>query len=409
MRSKFPCLIGAAWLAALGGCSSGHHHSNAAVAVVQDAGTDASDFRTLADYLANPVVQDLLRRIPRHQGSAPPAGVDGSFSSTGSVTFSTIPGIRPGDTVSDSFCFGPPAGTAIEVAILDSSVVDAGAFSFIEGSGDLFTIYTAFKSSQEGPNGGTCEDHQVVVLSGKVEANGSLSSLLIGFGVVGLVGDCGGLLVGDIQITRNTAVRTGDSCVGSFTPQDPAEVLVQVENFLVTDVEVQAGGVTATIPLLSSATFEAPPGFQLSFQSIQPPLNLESSPKPQGIVLTGTFPADTQPAGRSSQYSISNVIGDDVFFAPIVLNRTEGALSVLVNVGTSAEFDCECSLAEDPLAQYVLGYHPFDVPGTIAASQANLHVLTVVPAAEIVIPQSKFPALGLDSGAASFIVVPPES
>jgi hypothetical protein len=409
MRLKLLGWSGAVCLLTLIGCSNGHsHHSNPGGGNQNPnaAGRVASDFQSLADYLNSPVVQSILDRTGRAQGSSPPGGVDGSFHSSGQVTFTTIPGINPGDAVSDDFCFGPPAGAAIEVAVNDPSFVDGGARSFIEGTGDSFTIYTAFISMQGGQNG-TCEDHLVLVFTGTVESDGSLTSLAIGFGVVGLVGDCGDLLVGDLQITENTATRTGASCVGSFTPSDPAKVLVNVENFLVTDVEVNVTGLSPIlIPLLSAATFEAAPGFQLSFQSVQPPLNLESSPKAQGVVLSGTFPADTQPAGRFSGYSISNVIGGDVFFAPMILNRTAGAVSAVVNVGTPAAFDCSCSLPADPLAQYILGYHPFDVPGTITASQANLRIVTTVPAAEIDIPSADFPILGLDSGAASFIVTP---
>src|SRR5207249_4710467 len=138
-------------------------------------------------------VQNLFTLMPRNVGATPPQ-VDGRYHATGTVTFSTMPGIFPGNTADNEFCLGPSAGAALEVAVLDPTVVDGGALSFIEGSGNLFTVYTAFKLVQAGPNGGTCEIHEVMLSSGRSEADGSLTSLFIGSGVMGLVGDCGGLI-----------------------------------------------------------------------------------------------------------------------------------------------------------------------------------------------------------------------
>jgi hypothetical protein len=376
------------------GCGSRSSHSTA---VLELTGTSASDFRTMADYLQNAAVETMLTAMARHQGSTPP-NVEGRYLATGNVTATSIPGTAAGDAVQTDFCLGPPAGSALEVALVDATVVDAGALSFIEGSGDLFTVYTAFKSVQTGPSGGTCEIHEVVVFSGKRETDGSLSSLAIGTGIVGLIGDCGNLGVNQVQVSQNTASRTGASCVGGGTPQDPTKVLVHVENFLLTSADVLVNGVLAdTAPPLFSVSFETSPGFTLSFQSV-PPLNESSAA--MGEVLSGVFAADTQPAGRSSQYSISNRVGNDTYFAPVISNHTGGPVTARVNVGTPVAFNCGCSLASSPLAQYLVGYHFYDAPGTITPAQTNVLIDTQVPPVDPPEFSASGPfTLGADSGA----------
>jgi hypothetical protein len=112
--------------------------------VVIGPGKVASDFQSLADYFDDPVVELIFDFMPRNSGGIPP-DVGGTYDSSGVVEVSSIPGSPSGTPVSSVFCFGTPAGANIEVQVQDPSIVDAGAASFIEGNGDRFTVYTAFK------------------------------------------------------------------------------------------------------------------------------------------------------------------------------------------------------------------------------------------------------------------------
>ena len=235
----------------------------------------AGDFQSIADYLDSPVVGFLLDRMPRYTGSAPP-NVAGEYDSTGRITDTTIPGTFPGDVVTAAFCFGVPAGSRLEVVIQDPSVEDGGAASFIEGSGDNFTVYTAFKSVQRFEGGGSCEIHEVNLFSGTRNADGSISDLFIGQGIVGLIGDCGTLFVGDFQVSDNRATRVGEPCAGGSPgpgPVDPNNVLVAVENGLVVDLLVFLDDdTTPTLQVApqSVGSFETLPGFAIYFESLQP-------------------------------------------------------------------------------------------------------------------------------------------
>ena len=382
-------------------CSRGSKRVVATSAVVI-TGRSAADFIALATYLNDPTVADLLTLVPRRAGSTPP-NVSGTYAETGTVSASSVPGVSAGDATATDFCLGAPAGSAIEATVLDATIVDGGALSFIEGSGNDFTVYTAFKSVQTGPSGGVCEIHQVLVVSGRREANGSLSSLSLGFAIVGIVGDCGALLPGQIQASSGSAARTGASCVGGSTPVDPTAVLVFVDNFLLSDADLFVDGAfIGTVPLLSSVELEVDPGFTLSFESVPPQNALGEE---LGEILAGAFPQDTQPVGRASAYSLGNQVGDDIYFAPLIWNQTTTTLTASVNVGTVVESGCNCQLASSSLAQYTLGYHFYDAPGLITASQANVRLDDETPAtnpAEFFF-QGPF-TLGLDSGALSLFV-----
>lgn len=179
----------------------GHHHT-----ILVSGNQLASAFQTLSDYLDDPTVQRILRHMPRFAGSAPP-DVTGTYEASGVITRTSIPGTRRGDPVTASFSFSAPSGSELDVVVIDPSVVDAGAASFIEGSGDFFTVYTAFKSVQSLDDGSTCEIHEINVYSGQRNPDGSLSNLFIGQGIVGLIGSCSILLVGDFQVSSNTAMK----------------------------------------------------------------------------------------------------------------------------------------------------------------------------------------------------------
>jgi len=398
-------------LAVAPACDDDHHHHDDDIAVVVVTGKTASDFQSLADYLNDPTVQSLFTRMPRHAGATPP-NVEGLYDALGTVTATSLPGIAPGDPVETIFCLGPPAGSAIEATVVGDpspgaggfDIIDAGAQSFIEGSGDFFTVYLAFILGLPDLGSGHCEVHQVEILSGKREADGSLSSLFIGCAVVGVVGACGGVLPDQIQVSQNTAAPPAASCVGGGTPSNPNRVLVEVANFLVTDADVFVNGsFLAAAPSLSSLIFEADPGFTIAYRSVRP---LNGSSTPLGVSLAETFVQDAQSAGRFSFYAIDNVtVGldgfDDVFFAPVIQNRTGSTLSgVTVNSGTSLAQSCGCSLPSSTLSQHVIGYYPYST-AQIAPTAANV-VITGPPDFTFNGPF----ILGRDSGVLSLLLPP---
>ncbi len=369
-----------------------HHRRDSRIIITNPTGTVAGDFRSIADYLADPTVRFLLSHMPRHQGGTPP-DVEGEYDSEGLIVRRTIPGTRVGDPVIGDFCFGSAAGTLIEVTIQDVTVVDAGASSFIEGSGDAFTIYTAFKSVQTQDDGTTCEIHEVNVFSAVRNADGSLSDLFIGQGIVGLIGNCSDLLAGDIQISENIADRVGASCNDGSPgsqPQNPANVLVRVENNLVVDLLVFLDDDTVPTILvgaLSAGEFETAPGFALYFETVLPVAGQDPQGNDllMGELVNGQFPVDVTGAGGSIAYVIENQVGDDIFFAPLPLNRADFEIFSVVNSGVAipgypdppgSGLDCLCSMAPS-IDPYVVGYYSYSVPGVINATQANVRFFKV--------------------------------
>ena len=407
------------FLALASGCDDDdddHHHDTTVVVL---SGKTASDFTTLAEYLNDPGVQGLFNRMPRHQGATPP-NVEGLYDALGQVTAASLPGIHPGDPVETIFCFGPPSGSAIEAAVVGDptagpngfSIVDAGALSFIEGSGDFFTVYMAFIQVLPDLGSGHCEVHQVEVISGKREADGSLTQLNIGCVVVGVVGACGALIPDQFQISLNTAAPPGASCVGGGTPSDPTRVLVEVANFLVTDADVYVdGSFFAAAPALSSILFEALPGFTIAYRSVRP---LNGSSTPLGVSLEETFVADAQAPGRFSFYALDNItLGsdglDDVFFAPLIQNQTGSPVSVTVNSGTPLSQSCGCSLPSSAVSWHAVGYYPYST-AAIVPTAANV-AITGPPDFQFNGPfdgsvPPLFLLLGRDSGALSLVLPP---
>lgn len=349
----------------------------------------ASDFQSIADYLDSQVVRTLFKYMPRYQGGIPPS-VAGLYAADGLVTKSSfVPGGTP---VFADFCFGTPAGASLVVEVKDPSVVDAGASSFIEGTGDRFTVYTAFKSVQLDDRGNTCEIHEVNVFSGRRNVDGSFSDLYIGQGLVGILGPCNQFLFpGDYQVSRNTALRVGDSCAGDpGGGPSPGNVLVGVENNLVVKLLVYINNEALprlTVAPLSIDAFEAPPGFQLDFETVLPSAGLDEfgQPIPMGEIASGLFPVDLTPANGDVLYSIVNQIGTDIYFAPLPLNYTSFDIYSVVNLGLNipgyplpvgSGLDCFCSMAPN-IDPYVIGYYSYLGPGVIPA-QASVRFYRVI-------------------------------
>lgn len=381
-----------------------HHHGGGGP--VTGPGIVVADFQSIADYVNNPVVQDLFRFMPRHSGTTPP-DVTGRYDASGTIIANVGPVDRVGEIALAEFCLGTPAGSLIDVTVIDPSVQDGGASSFIEGSGNLFTVYTAFKSVRTLESGTNCEIHVVNVYSARLEADGSLSELFIGQGNVGVIGTCGDALVGDFQVTEGTANNSGQPCPNASAPGegpgDPGSVLVEVENVLVTDILVFIDGAstpTIEIPPMSVGSFETAPGFQLDFETLQPIAGQDADGNDllMGEIFGGLFPPDPSPPDGSILYTIESQVGVDVYFAPLPLNESSVEIFSVVNIGVDVPgypepvgsgLDCLCAMPPDP-EPYVVGYYSYDLPEfqdlpkVIAPDEANVHMFNVADESQLI-------------------------
>ena len=374
---------------------SGCHSSSSSRVVLPSTGTFAGDFQSLADYLDDPGVQLLIDSMPTHPGDTPPE-VSGSYEADGTITLATDSSLIGLDSIAD-FCFGPATNSELNVEILDPSVDDAGARSFIEGNGDLFTIYTAYRSIQTLETNETCEIHEVNVISGRLLADGSISRLAVGLVIIGLLGRCDDLFIDDLQISEMTGRRVGDACpedtLPNDGPTDPDNVLVEVENNLIVDLLVFLGSDTTPIAQIGpeqSGAFETAPGFTLEFESVQPLGGTDSDGNDvlMGEIITGAFPRDNGSAGSTSVYTVENQVGSDIFFAPLPVNQTGLDIFSVVNLGFDGTdipgypdppvtgLDCFCVLppSTDP---FVIGYYSYDAPGLIDAAESNVQFFDV--------------------------------
>jgi hypothetical protein len=352
-------------------------------------GVSAKTFQSIADYLEHPAVQLLFANMPRHTGSAPPA-VAGTYDAFGEITATSVPGTFVGQLVDARFCFGTRSASRLEVQIIDPSVEDVGALSFIEGAGSAFTVFTAFRSVQTLLSGLTCEIHEINIFSGRREVDGSLSELFIGQAVVGLLGDCGLLLVGDVQISRTAANRTGDGCADPASgPVDQSKVELVVHNLLRADILVflDYAGVPSPDPAAlvgpaETAVLEVEPRFTLVFESLQPIAGADDQGNDilMGEIIAGIFPENPVEPGGITLYQITNIVGRDVFFAPRPLNRSSAEIFSVVNTGVpipgypdppGSGLDCFCAM---PPAQfpYDIGYYIYSAPGIIDPVQCNI-------------------------------------
>jgi hypothetical protein len=156
-------------------------------------------------FLLNPVVKALLDHAGRHPGSHPP-DVEGCYQAGGVVDFSEFAGRVSGETVNWRFSFGTPSGGQLKVEMEEPPFGEGEAgVSFIEGEGDLFTVYSVMRSSSADLFGRTCYADLAVIFSGKMNGDGSLSSLSIGVGLLCLSGECGALRSGSILASSNSA------------------------------------------------------------------------------------------------------------------------------------------------------------------------------------------------------------
>lgn len=371
----------------------------------RQGGVVNADFQTLDDYLDHPTVQLLFDELgmPQHLGNVPPQ-VDGTYEAFGGVVDSTIPDSLIGDSMAAYFCFGLSSGGEIEARIIDPTVDESWARSFVEGNGNDFTIYTAFRSVQQHPDGGHCEMTKVNVFSATRENDGSLSDLHIGCAIVGLIGDCYPLRIDQARVSRLSGTLVGEAC--SSTPQGPADgdkVQVVIENFLLDTVNVFSGAspfADATVDALGTFSLELDPGFSLDFETNRPlaGLDIDGNEVRMGEVVAGAWSQDNSAAGETVTYIIENLVGVDEYFAPRLLNSSSDEVYVVVNSGVptldffpyneappGAGLDCLCAMPANSGPDFI-GYYSYDSPGYISPSEANVRIFDAVDDQELVNP-----------------------
>ena len=406
-------------LALLAGCSSSDP-DNPFDLGSRSGGVVSADFQSIDDYLDHPTVQLLLENMPRNTGDTPPE-IAGTYDSFGGVVDSTIPGSATGDSMASYFCFGLSSEGALEVQVIDPTIDDSDATSLIEGSGDSFTVYTAFRSVQEHPDGAHCEITKVNIFSGTREPDGSLSDLHVGCGIVGLVGFCNPLRIDQAQISRLAGNLIGDAC--SEAPDGPADgdkVQLVIENFLLDQVNIYTDSdpnaqASANVDPLGTVAIEIDPGFTLDFESARPSAGLDQNGDDilMGEVVAGAFGQDISAAGETVTYFIENLVGLDEFFAPRLLNSSSREVFTVINSGVptldffpyeeplGSGLDCLCAMpaAPDP---YFLGYYSYNSPDYITPAEANMRVFDTTDETEVADPF--FGPFALETGSGDVIL-----
>jgi hypothetical protein len=370
--------------------------------IIIERGKVIAAFSSIADYLDDATVQFIFRSMPRHTGNTPP-DVSGTYEANGTIIANSVPGsVVGGEFTNFDFCAGSPVGASLIARVLDASIAEVGA-SFIEGSGDSFTIFASFRSQQDVTGGDICEIHQILLISGTREVDGSLSELFIGQGVVGLVGDCFDLFVGDFQIAETTALRTGNGCANLPDGGDPNSVELSIENLLLDPIVVFITHPTAAepppfivFPLVEEdpRPVFVPPGFTLAFETLQP-----SKADTTGLqiligeLITGDFAVDDTGAGGRITYVIENEIGADVFYAPRPVNTFAEPIYAIINSGidygvdtvtTGTGLGCKCPLEPGADVEHGIGYYSHSVAGFITPAQANARFFSIANDAEVV-------------------------
>ncbi|MCZ6793489.1 MAG: hypothetical protein O7J95_07740 [Planctomycetota bacterium] len=435
----------ARWLPLLGGLVLGAlgpaacDHDDDQIIVVSEQGVVVTDLDSLSDYLNDPAVLLILQSMPRHIGSTPPDPVGDYDADDTVLVASSLPNSPVGSLLGPfAFCFGSPAGGRIDARVIGSGIDPSGTSSFIEGNGNDFTVYTSFVSRDADPvTQRTCEVHQVVVISATRLADGSLTDVSIGQGVVGLVGECTDLFVDDILVSEGTGSRFADACeCQAGGGGNPGVVELFVNNFLKNPVVVfvEYPGTTILDPQPFVVRAEeaglsqfVEPGFTLRFESLQPeleviqdPLNRTLPPSLAGLnfavmgeLVQATFSQDGVAGGSCSIYDVVNVVGTREYFAPRPTNASGGTIYVLVNTDAAEmnplnligpDAGCLCPIL-DGETSIDLGYY-LHIENLMVPPNTNVRVFDFTNDVEILTLASPPFATELDSGAFEFTVLP---
>ncbi len=130
----------------------------------------------------------------------------------------------------------------------------------------------------------------------------------------------------------------------AFRDPSPAPeqlVTVNVTNQLAYALDVYVNGANmGTVPAFSTAGTTLPlSSLQLSFELEQPRIGSQIL----GDAFAGYWNAISYPSGTYN-FVVNNVVGNDVYFAPVISNQTPQALEAGVNVGLVAQNLCNCNV-----------------------------------------------------------------
>jgi hypothetical protein len=157
--------------------------------------------------------------------------------------------------------------------------------------------------------------------------------------------------VGPAEVTLNVAANPGPARIAAisvatkqFTVNQSAYVPVtlQFTNNLIYPANISANGVVlGSVNGSGSASFTIaqPLTLQVSFELVRPaPFGT-----PLGDPMAGFYNTINSPVGVYS-FTITNQIGNQTYFAPLVTNTTNSALLMDVNLGLAAENRCNCTV-----------------------------------------------------------------
>jgi hypothetical protein len=98
----------------------------------------------------------------------------------------------------------------------------------------------------------------------------------------------------------------------------------------------------------------------------EPPVG--TGDRPQGVAFSGAFTVD-DPKGRLLGHATASP-GDRAYFAPLVTNNTDRALTFTVNTGTAEQMACNCSVPPGA-TRMPIGYYPLFQNSSVRAEDAS--------------------------------------
>ncbi|HET7843897.1 MAG TPA: hypothetical protein VFL14_07085, partial [Xanthomonadales bacterium] len=147
-----------------------------------------------------------------------------------------------------------------------------------------------------------------------------------------------------------------------------SSVALQLENQLIYDVDFRVGG-GEPIRVLAGQTVDqnvtVSGALAVSFGLV----GADIQGRPVGDLRGGSFDPVANPSG-TIRFSVTNRIGNQVFFAPLIANKQASGILVGVNMGLPQENRCNCTVAGGAL-QPRIGYYELLADSNVRGYAAN--------------------------------------
>lgn len=184
----------------------------------------------------------------------------------------------------------------------------------------------------------------------------------------------GGLQLPDDGTYWVVATSFNGGATGDYMAQARPAVPVTVENHLISPLRMFFNGVFGgAIGFTDEASPQVTTIFAPAEDTISTVWQLwriysNDNDEPLGIQGGGIFQTESNPTALG--YTIDNVIGANVLFAPVVSNQTSIPLLQAVNWGLAEEVRCFCTIASSD-GDYRMGYYPLVDGSNHAVFQAG--------------------------------------